>query len=267
MEKKMEINMGIANVIETVKETETVKQADKTTALVVRAVHAALSPLETWVMQKEYNIEKTKIILADKLKNIPLENIVTPPSYIGIPALQAISYCMDDQELREMYAELLKTAMNSQTTEDVHPTYVEIIKQMSPYDAIVFKKLLEVLVQPCIGVSYRNKSTGASYPIQDIVAFADLEKYPLVSTQIALENLERLRLIEINKKSKYADTAAYISIKDNIKTTVEHFIMDNADRLPVDEYEVIYNEYLILIRGFGQFFARACLGADFSNLK
>lgn len=267
MGEKIEVNMSIADVIETVKDTETVKQTDKTTALVIRAVHAALSPLETWVMQKEYNIEKTKIILADKLKNVPLEDIVTPPSYIGIPALQAISYCMDNDELREMYAELLKTAMNIQTTENVHPTYVEIIKQMSPYDAIIFKKLVEVLVQPCMGVSYRNIATGASYPIQDIVAFVDLEKYPLVPTQIALENLERLRLIEINKKSKYADTAAYTCIRNNMKKTVEHFIRDNADKLPVNEYEVVYNEYLIMIRGFGQFFARACLGEDFSNLE
>lgn len=267
MEEKREVNLGIADVIKEVKTYEIVSQADKTAALVIRAVHAALTPLETWVMQKEYNIEKTKVILADKLKNVPLKNIITPPSYIGIPALQAISYCMDNDELREMYAELLKTAMNSQTTKNVHPTYVEIIKQMSPYDAIIFKKIVEILVQPCIGISYRNKTTSASYPIQDIVAFADLEKYPLVPTQIALENLERLRLIEINKKSKYADTTEYTNIKDGMKKTIKQFIENNADKLAIDDYEVVYNEHLIMIRGFGQFFARACLGADFSNLE
>lgn len=267
MSEKTDVNLGISDTIETIKDTCTIKEADKTTALVVRAVHAALSPLETWVMQKEYNIEKTKLILADKLKNVPLENIVTPPSYVGVPALQAISYCMDNDELREMYAELLKTAMNRETIENVHPTYVEIIKQMSPYDALVFKKLISVLIQPCIGVSYRNQTTGASYPIQDIVAFADLENYPLVPTQIALENLERLRLIEINKKSKYADGTMYYILKNSMQKTVEQFIKDNADHLDQNHYEVVYNEHLILIRGFGQFFARACLGADFSNLE
>lgn len=267
MAEKMEISLGISEAIDAVKDTETVKETDKTTALVIRAVHAALSPLEIWVMQKEYNIEKTKAILADKLKNVPLQDIITPPTYVAIPALQAISYCMDNDELREMYAELLKTAMNIKTTENVHPTYVEIIKQMSPYDALVFRELVKVLVQPCIGVSYRNKITGASYPIADIVAFTDLEKYPVVPTQIALENLDRLRLIEINRRAKYADTVPYANIKNSLKETVARFINENSDNLKTDEYEAVYDEYLIQIRGFGQFFARACLGADFSNLK
>lgn len=262
---KVKINLGISETIEAIKDTETAISADKTSSLVIRAVHAALSPLENWVLQKEYNIEKTKMILADKLKNIPIENIVTPPSYVGIPALQAISYCMDNDDLREMYAELLKTAMNKETIENVHPTYVEIIKQLSPYDAVVFKELVSVLVQPCISIFYRNIVSGESYPIQDIVAFTDLEKHPLVPTQIALENLERLRLIEINKKSKSADATAYKTIKDNMQQTIEQFIIDNADNLDVNNYEIVYNENIILIRGFGQFFARACLGIDFSS--
>lgn len=262
----MENNFDIANTIESIKDTETFKAMDKTTALVFNAINAALSPLEKWVLEREYSIQETKKLLAEKLENVPAENIITPPSYIAVPALQAISYCMDNNELRDMYAELLKTAMNSETTDNVHPTYVEIIKQMSPYEAFVFKKLVDVLVQPCIGVIYKNKTTGESYPIQDIVAFSDLEKYPLVSTQIALENLERLRLIEINKNSKYANFDCYNQIKESLKEKVNQFINDNSNNLNVNDYEVIYNEYIVLVRGFGQFFARTCLGVDFSNI-
>lgn len=88
---------------------------------------------------KESNIEQTRKLLEKKLKNVPVENIITPPMYIGVPALQAISYCMNDESLRNMYAELLAHAMNSDTIDNVHPTYVEIIKQMSPYDALIFR--------------------------------------------------------------------------------------------------------------------------------
>ena len=84
---------------------------------------------------------------------------------------------MDDIQLRDMYAELLAHAMNSETVDNVHPTFVEIIKQMSPFDALVFKKLTKTLVQPCISIKYMNKGTKASYSVQDIVAFSDLDAF------------------------------------------------------------------------------------------
>ena len=43
-----------------------------------------------------------------------------------------------------------------------------------------------------------NKSTKVSYPVHDIIAFSDLDTFPLVPTQIVLEKLERLRLIVRN---------------------------------------------------------------------
>ena len=44
---KVKVDLRVAEVNwEKVKDTETINQADKTTALLIRAVHAALSPLE-----------------------------------------------------------------------------------------------------------------------------------------------------------------------------------------------------------------------------
>ncbi|WP_420315132.1 Abi-alpha family protein [Dorea formicigenerans] len=53
--------------------------------------------------------------------------------YTAFPAWRAISYCMDDDQLRNVFAEPLIYAMNSETVENVHPTYVETIKQISSY--------------------------------------------------------------------------------------------------------------------------------------
>ena len=255
----------ISEKFELVKNMQVVKEADHTASLLIRTINAVLSPLEQWVMQREYNIEETKKLLAAKLENVPTDDIITPPTYIAIPALQAISYCMDNEELREMYAQLLTSAMNRETVDNVHPTYVEIIKQMSPYDARIFKKIVVKLIQPCVGFSYKNKKNSSSYPIQDIVAFEDTEKYPIVPTQIAIENLQRLSLIEVQKNSKYNDNKAYERIKQCMENKIKQFINDNANKLNPDEYEVVYNEHLIIVRGFGQFFAKTCLGMDFRD--
>ena len=266
-ESSVNVTLGVGEVIKEVKDTKTIEEVDKTSALVVRAIHAALSPLEKWVLQKEYNLAETKKLLEEKLKDTPAENIITPPSYVAVPALQSIAYCMDDIQLRDMYAELLAHAMNSETVDNVHPTFVEIIKQMSPFDALVFKKLTKTLVKPCISINYMNKSTKPSYPVQDIVAFSDLDAFPLVPTQIALENLERLRLIEINKGSKYGNAEKYEHLKYSVKEVASAFVEDNKQNFDVNDYQIVYGEFVILIRGFGQFFARACLGEDFSDIS
>lgn len=266
-DKSFDANLGIADLIKEVKDTKTVTEIDETSSLLIRAIHAALMPLEKWVMQKEYNIAATRKLLEVKLKGISIENIITPPPYVAVPALQAISYCMDDDELREMFAELLAHAMNEDTVDNVHPTYVEIIKQMSPYDAVVFKKLIKELVIPCIEVKYVNKESGVSYPISDLVIFSDFITYPLVPTQICLENLERLHLIEINRKSKLNANDRYQMLKRACSVYVNQFIEENKLILNPDEYEVSFDEFVIEIRGFGQFFARACLGENFQNLE
>lgn len=89
-----------------------VKPMGELAALFPRTIKAALAPLERWVLQREYNIEEIKKLLEEKLKNVPPESIEPPETHIAVPALQYISYCMDNVELRDMYANLLASSMN-----------------------------------------------------------------------------------------------------------------------------------------------------------
>ena len=119
----------------------TVQEIGKFTARIPRAINAAFSGLDKWILNKEYAIDETKKLLALKLENVAPEKIVTPEAYVAIPTIQAISYSMNSEELRNLYANLLAKAMTSDTKQFVHPSYVEIIKQMSPYDAHVLKEI------------------------------------------------------------------------------------------------------------------------------
>ena len=72
-ESSVNVTLGVGEIVKEVKDTKTIEEVDKTSALVVRAIHAALSPLEKWVLQKEYNLSETKKLLEEKLKDIPAE--------------------------------------------------------------------------------------------------------------------------------------------------------------------------------------------------
>ena len=118
-----------------------VKAFGNSATLLSRTINAALEPIHKWVLQKEYNIEEAKILLQKKLENIDPDIITPPESYIGLPVLRALADSMDSEELRIMYTNLLASSMVPGTKENVHPSYANIIKQLSPDEVRIFKIL------------------------------------------------------------------------------------------------------------------------------
>lgn len=172
------------------------KEVGKTGGLIGRAINAALSPLEKWILNTEYNVAETKKLLEHRLANTPVEKIVAPEPYVAVPAFQAISYSMNSDELRELYANLLSKSMNSDTKNNVHPSYVEIIKQLSPLDAIVFKRIMESEVNPLIDLSMAGHTqNGDGYNV--IYRNISCLDFNYNNLSVSFDNLERLRLISI----------------------------------------------------------------------
>lgn len=118
--------------------------------LIPRAIKAALLPIEKWILAREYNLKETEKILEKKLKNVKPEDILTPEPYIAVPTLQYISYCMDSNQLRNMYANLLASSMNKNTKNRVHPGFSEIIKQLSSDEAKILKEFYKLKQIPRI---------------------------------------------------------------------------------------------------------------------
>lgn len=183
----------------------TVQEVEKFAARIPRAINAAFSELDKWILNKEYAIDETKKLLAQKLENVDSQKIVEPEPYVAVPAIQAISYSMNSEELRSLYANLIANAMNSDTKDLVHPSFVEIIKQMSPNDALILKEISYSKFFPLVNLSvseYDSSDSSAinkmkdsiysySYPSITYISFSDYE-----STLMSLDNLLRLRLIE-----------------------------------------------------------------------
>ena len=155
---------GVGNAIDKVPEIyddglkPATKESGKVLALIPQTINAALAPLRQWIAQKEYNVAETEKLLAQKLEKVEYEKIVSPESYVAVPAIQAIAYSMNSQELRDLYANLLAKSMYIETKERVHPSFVEIIKQMSPIDALVFKKIMGREVNPMINLIMKNEN-------------------------------------------------------------------------------------------------------------
>lgn len=188
----------------------TVKEVGKFAARIPRAINAAFSGLDKWILGKENNIEETKKLLAYKLENVDPEKIVTPEAYVAVPAIQAISYSMDSEELRNLYANLLAKAMNYDTKDHVHPAFVEIIKQMSPIDAQTLQYILnepEKMI-PIVDIIATRPLSEDEDDIDYIILQPNITPMTfdsIKSIAISIENLFRLSLIHIDNEDEYTD--------------------------------------------------------------
>ena len=250
---------GIGKAIETVPELyedafqPVVQESGKILARIPSAINAAFSGLDKWILNREYNIEETKKILAKKLEDIEPEKIVEPEPYVALPALQAISYSMNSTELQNLYANLLARAMNSDTKDKVHPAYVEIIKQLSPVDAAIFKELYWTGQQPLIDLSILKETGGQIFSVRNI---SWLTSFAPEFVGVSLDNLIRLGLIEIPFGESYTNDQVYDKVratdyymeikseleKKNLGKINEGKKLINITRLAIAFYEVCIQE-------------------------
>lgn len=235
------------------------KPTGELVGLIPRAIKAALSPLEKWILQREYNVTETKKLLEEKLQNTPPELIESPEPYIAVPAMQYISYCMDNEELREMYANLLANSMNKVVKNGVHPGFVEIIKQLSPDEA----KLLGYIHRqetgiPMIFLNVRKKSGGTLVLDNGFTNATELCgcEYPLESEKYC-DNLERLGLLKRSKELHFIDRKIYHTLKAHSYITLQKKHAEQHDNV----LKVEYIEGSAELTEFGKAFCNICINS------
>lgn len=79
--------------------------------------------------------------LHEKIDAIPNEKRVEPDIQIVAPALEASKYCVEKEELRKMFVNLIASSINSDKVVDVHPIFTDIIGKLSSTDAKLFRSI------------------------------------------------------------------------------------------------------------------------------
>lgn len=224
---------GIGKAVDTIPDIyedglkEVTQESGKSLALIPRTINAALAPLRIWIAQKEYNVAETERLLAIKLEKVNADSIVSPEAYVAVPALQAISYCVNSEELRNMYANLLAMSMLKDKKDNAHPSYVEIIKQLSPDEAKLLKKIAEGGDSyPLIDIKLNSTDRGYITQVHNFTLLAEgICDYPNNVFKY-IDNLERLKIIEIpfgvriNSDGPYKPLEEYDEIKSLLESKI-----------------------------------------------
>jgi hypothetical protein len=161
--------------------------------LTTRVGHLLLDSVEAWVEEREKLKGRVNDEVAKKLENVSPEKIVPPNARIAAPALQGLSYSMDEEHIREMFLNLIAADMNKDTKNATHPGFAAIIKEMTSAEARALR-VLKASAQ--IFYKIRVKSGSKWNEVGQAVSFTlpDVDFAMLVRS---ISNLDRLGVLEI----------------------------------------------------------------------
>lgn len=158
------------------------------------------SHVALWAKKQEHrhnlNLEDYVDRIQNKTQNIPEEFLREPQLNIVGPALEASKYYIDSELLREMFANLISSSVDQRKYSKTHPSFVEIIKQLSPLDAEILTFLQQKDYTPIISLEGVDSSNLYFMIQQHILDLPDKSNYK--SHVSSISNLQRLGLVEFN---------------------------------------------------------------------
>lgn len=231
------------------------KEAGKSLHLVVRAVNAALMPVEGLVWGVERIRDFVRERVAAKLNNVPPEDVQPPKPHIAVPAIEALRYTGEESDLADLYANLLATSMDKATAYRAHPGFVDMIKNMSPDEARIMRYLAFNGDQAVINIKQIVNEQGHFRTTHRHVSLLGVKAqcaYPPLAANY-LDNLVRLGLIEIPDR--------FLTREEIYKEIEEHpqikAITDSIAKIEGSKVEI--EKQKIELTDLGKQFVRACV--------
>ena len=221
--------------------------------------------------------------VAEKISFIPENKFTMPPINVIFPIVEASKVYVEDKRIRMMFAELLSKSLNEDTLDLAHVSFVEIIKQLSPFDAEFFKEISKSTMYEDFGNSFLP--LGMPYVVTELIRYGvasgsselssglcDSSKKAFVYQEspshnfeeaaeyfgklsISLDNLLRLKLVEV-----VVLPPKEFGFKGYIKEVIEGYNKRiNEDTFNNYRYEIRHNWYCVKLTDFGLQFCKAAL--------
>jgi len=230
------------------------REVGKALGTIGKSVNMALFPLSAtvWGYEKIGSFIEKKV--SEKLEGVPQERIVTPPLNIAGPAIEALKFSGDEETLQEMFANLIATSLDKKFVKDAHPSFVDIIKNLSPDEGLILRLFVTIPHYPSINVKLNQKNQKGFSIIQknvcDLGNLANYKHQELVSNYI--DNLCRLGILNIPSTRK-------LNNEDKYKQLINSAELDKLKSSYADnkDLSISFSHHMIETTGFGRQFINA----------
>lgn len=203
-------------------------------------------------IKNDFLLKQYKEELATSISNVPSEKLIEPSLLITAQALDNSRYCIEEGKLREMFVSLISNSMNSDYCEYVHPSFAEIIKQMSPLDANIIKCFKGSSSDGLLICQYNlNDSSGGGITTLLDNVFIDYPTSNLPECSLAISSLIRLGLLQV-------DYDTFILPKDKYTAFREHSWFQTLQE-DYPNQTVYVKEGRVWLTPLGQSFVKVCI--------
>ena len=184
--------------------------------------------------KNEIDVENLRNNTLQEVATIPPENIQEPPLKILGPALEASKYYIEEEELRSMFAKILASSFDDRKNSIIHPSFVEIIKQLDITDARILQNLKAnnyATESPILCMKAVIKYDDGTKIIFPIIYFIDGTE-GIDELAPSLTNLERLGLLKIKSDTYSTDDSNYDFIRN---TPLVQHILQNYPEISIEK--------------------------------
>ena len=209
--------------------------------------------MQKYNLYAENKLNDYALHLQDEAQKIPDEFLTNPKVNILGPVFDGLKYNLDEEHIKEMFTNILISNMDTRKQSKVLPSYIEIVKQLNNQDAQMLKffKDNNFIEKPVMKIKYIYNNNGFLYSSNNLVLIIG-SSYKILDS-IILDNLSRLKLINITTNEYLHDSQLYEKAFEQIKKRSEF------TTLPPNVEKIDYKKGLIQITDFGKNFIDICL--------
>jgi hypothetical protein len=201
-----------------------------------------------WGANKIFDFVQEKI--EKRTAQIPHERLIEPDLRIVGPAFEAVRYAANDENIQELFAAIIANSMDSQSSNKIHPSFIEIIKQINSLDTNIIIKASYHNQIPCI--KFTAKGEDGYIPLSGTIPsplFIDIA--PSEDLFKSIENIVRLKIFNEDFAGRLADEKSYEFASDTlIRAPYESMIYSSEQKLD-------FNKGFLEVTLFGKSFASA----------
>lgn len=192
----------------------------------------------------------------EKLAETPADRLTRVRPEIGIPILEKLTY-IEDEDLSELFLNLLATASSTDTVNLAHPSFFRVIEHLSPDEA---KLLLLFKEEDWILYHYQRLAHIPTGEVRDFgPRYGKLGRVPLAfhdNLELYLCNLEGLGILRRRPLSHYEYEklrAEMPSLFQETDAETKSLGWDNHNNITVD------SPGKIEVTAYGRMFIQACV--------
>ena len=204
-------------------------------------------------LEYDQKFRKFKEEVLKEADSVPEERRVDPDFRIAAQALEDSIYCLNVDELREMFVKLLGKTVDKSAQDLLHPSYPNIIKQMSPLDA----KLLTMLKRnpriPIVNYISKRKGNTGFRMIQRDVILSERIQADEFHIAMSISALRQWGIISVNNGEWFTDDSQYEIFRQS-----EFFASITKEHAQYNE-SVEIQKGICELTSFGRAFTHCCV--------